>query len=133
MTPSQLAQDYATEATLDVESTLGDPPGALLGVSVARVSAALARGEAMLEAGAVSHNHMFFRREAIDICLGYGDPAGADNISARAMKREPTRIVANHAADHRTYLIDNAVFKFDFPHERYGHFSFPRLCHFEVV
>ena len=45
VTPSQLAQDYATEATLDVESTLGDPPGALLGVSVARVSAALARGE----------------------------------------------------------------------------------------
>lgn len=34
--------------------------------------AALAEGEALLAAGAVSHNHLLFRRDAIEACLGGG-------------------------------------------------------------
>jgi hypothetical protein len=33
----------------------------------------LARGEALLEAGAISHNHFFFREDAIDASLDAGD------------------------------------------------------------
>jgi class 3 adenylate cyclase/tetratricopeptide (TPR) repeat protein len=39
---------------------------------------ALAEGEALLAAGAVSHNHLHFRRDAIDACLDAGDWSGAE-------------------------------------------------------
>jgi hypothetical protein len=42
---------------------------ALATADPARRSKALAEGEAILEAGAVSHNHLLFRRDAIDACL----------------------------------------------------------------
>jgi tetratricopeptide (TPR) repeat protein len=41
-------------------------------------SDALAEGEALLAAGAISHNHLHFRRDAIDACLDAGDWSGAD-------------------------------------------------------
>jgi class 3 adenylate cyclase/tetratricopeptide (TPR) repeat protein len=43
--------------------------------------AALAEGEALLEAGAVSHNHLLFRRDAIEAYLGLGD---WDNVERSA-------------------------------------------------
>jgi class 3 adenylate cyclase/tetratricopeptide (TPR) repeat protein len=45
---------------------------------VAVFESALAEGEALLAAGAVSHNHFLFRRDAIDACLDRGrwDAAG---------------------------------------------------------
>jgi hypothetical protein len=44
--------------------------------------AALEEGEALLRAGAVSHNHLLFRRDAIDACLGAGDWEGAERCAA---------------------------------------------------
>jgi hypothetical protein len=44
--------------------------------------AALEKGEALLEAGAVSHNHLLFRRDAIDACLGAGDWEGVERSAA---------------------------------------------------
>ncbi|MDG4877013.1 BTAD domain-containing putative transcriptional regulator [Mesorhizobium sp. WSM4935] len=44
--------------------------------------AALEEGEAMLASNAVSHNHLQFRRYAIDACLAAGDWAGADRHAA---------------------------------------------------
>jgi len=44
--------------------------------------AALEEGEALLRAGAVSHNHLLFRRDAIDACLGAGDWEGAERSAA---------------------------------------------------
>ena len=44
--------------------------------------AALAEGEALLEAGAVSHNHLLFRRDAIDAYLGAGDWEGVERSAA---------------------------------------------------
>jgi class 3 adenylate cyclase/tetratricopeptide (TPR) repeat protein len=44
--------------------------------------AALEEGEALLRAGAVSHNHLLFRRDAIDACLGTGDWEGAERSAA---------------------------------------------------
>lgn len=43
--------------------------------------AALAEGEALLEASAVSHNHLLFRRDAIEAYLGLGD---WDNVERSA-------------------------------------------------
>jgi tetratricopeptide (TPR) repeat protein len=43
---------------------------------------ALDEGEALLRAGAVSHNHFLFRRDAIDACLGAGDWEGAERSAA---------------------------------------------------
>jgi tetratricopeptide (TPR) repeat protein len=44
--------------------------------------AALEEGEALLRAGAVSHNHLLFRRDAIDALLGAGDWKGAERCAA---------------------------------------------------
>jgi tetratricopeptide (TPR) repeat protein len=44
--------------------------------------AALEEGEALLRAGAVSHNHLLFRRDAIDACVGAGDWEGAERSAA---------------------------------------------------
>ena len=44
--------------------------------------AALKEGEALLQAGAVSHNHLLFRRDAIDAYLGAGDWEGAERSAA---------------------------------------------------
>jgi class 3 adenylate cyclase/tetratricopeptide (TPR) repeat protein len=41
-------------------------------------SNALAEGEALLAAGSISHNHLHFRRDAIDACLDAGDWSGAE-------------------------------------------------------
>ena len=49
--------------------------------------AALAEGEALLEAGAVSHNHLLFRRDAIDAYLG----VTASDRDAPPIKRWPKR------------------------------------------
>jgi tetratricopeptide (TPR) repeat protein len=43
---------------------------------------ALEEGEALLRAGAVSHNHLLFRRDAIDVCLSAGDWDGAERSAA---------------------------------------------------
>jgi tetratricopeptide (TPR) repeat protein len=43
---------------------------------------ALNEGEALLRAGAVSHNHLLFRRDAIDACLCAGDWEGAERSAA---------------------------------------------------
>jgi len=47
---------------------------------------ALEEGEAMLEAGAVSHNHLLFRRDAIEAYLGVGDWRGAERSAAALAK-----------------------------------------------
>jgi hypothetical protein len=44
--------------------------------------AALEEGEALLQAGAVSHNHLLFRRDAMDACLASGDWEGAERSAA---------------------------------------------------
>ncbi|MDR5880656.1 adenylate/guanylate cyclase domain-containing protein [Caballeronia sp. LZ032] len=58
---------------------------------------ALAEGEAVLAAGAVSHNHFLFRRDAIDACIDHRrwDAAlhHADALEAYA-RREPSRFSA---------------------------------------
>ncbi len=54
--------------------------------------AALAEGEALLSAGAVSHNYLFFNRYAIDACIGASDWSGARYYAAameRSMAQEP--------------------------------------------
>jgi tetratricopeptide (TPR) repeat protein len=43
--------------------------------------AALAEGEGVLTAGAVSHNFMFFNRSAIDACIAAGDWAGTERYA----------------------------------------------------
>jgi hypothetical protein len=48
--------------------------------------AALEEGEALLEAGAVSHNHLLFRRDAIEAYLGLGDWDSVE-CSAAALSR----------------------------------------------
>ena len=45
-------------------------------------SDALAEGEALLAAGSASHNHLQFRRDAIDACLDVADWDGAERHSA---------------------------------------------------
>jgi hypothetical protein len=44
--------------------------------------AALAEGEALLEAGAVSHNHLLFPRDAIEVYLEAGDWEGVERSAA---------------------------------------------------
>jgi len=44
--------------------------------------AALAEGEALLQAGAVSHNHLLFPRDAIEACLEAGDWEGVERSAA---------------------------------------------------
>jgi hypothetical protein len=44
--------------------------------------AALVEGEALLRAGAVSHNHLLFRRDAIDACLDASEWEGAERSAA---------------------------------------------------
>ena len=44
--------------------------------------AALEEGEALLEAGAVSHNHLLFRRDAIEAYLGLGDWDSVEHSAA---------------------------------------------------
>ncbi|HET6521639.1 MAG TPA: tetratricopeptide repeat protein, partial [Geminicoccaceae bacterium] len=44
--------------------------------------AALAEGEALLAAGSLSHNHLWFRRDAIEACLAVGDWDGAERHAA---------------------------------------------------
>jgi hypothetical protein len=54
--------------------------------------AGLDEGEALLEAGAVGHNHLLFRRDAIDACLTVGDWPGAERFAAsleRYTRSEP--------------------------------------------
>jgi tetratricopeptide (TPR) repeat protein len=46
-------------------------------------SAALEEGEALLDAGSVSHNHFFFARDAIDAALRAGDLDRAQRYAAR--------------------------------------------------
>ena len=46
-------------------------------------AAALEEGEAILASNAVSHNHLQFRRYAIDACLASQDWPGADHHAAR--------------------------------------------------
>jgi class 3 adenylate cyclase/tetratricopeptide (TPR) repeat protein len=48
--------------------------------------AALAEGEALLAAGTVSHNHLFFNRYAIDAALRVGDHANAERYAASLAK-----------------------------------------------
>jgi hypothetical protein len=43
---------------------------------------ALEEGEALLAATAPSHNHLLFRKDAIDACLGCGDWDGAERHAA---------------------------------------------------
>jgi hypothetical protein len=55
-------------------------------------AAALAEGERVLAAGAVSHNIIFFNRWAIDACLATKDWKGAERYAAtleRGMAEEP--------------------------------------------
>ncbi len=55
-------------------------------------AAALAEGEAVLAAGAVSHNFIFFNRHAIDACIAAEDWAGAERYAAaleRSLAAEP--------------------------------------------
>ena len=54
--------------------------------SFARCRAALAEGEALLVAGTVSHNHLFFNRYAIDAALRVGDYANAERYAASLAK-----------------------------------------------
>ncbi|HEY2891418.1 MAG TPA: hypothetical protein VGJ31_12355, partial [Dongiaceae bacterium] len=54
--------------------------------------AALSEGEALLAAGAISHNYLFFNRYAIDACLAAEDWEGAERYAAaleRSMAEEP--------------------------------------------
>jgi len=54
--------------------------------------AALAEGEAILAAGAVSHNFIFFNRHAIDACIAAEDWAGTERYAAafeRSLAEEP--------------------------------------------
>jgi hypothetical protein len=54
--------------------------------------AALAEGEALLTAGAVSHNYLFFNRYAMDACIAAGDWSGVRYYAAameRSMANEP--------------------------------------------
>lgn len=54
---------------------------------------ALAAAEAILEAGAVSHNHLWFRRDAIDVCVGAGAWDQAEHHAAALeafARREPS-------------------------------------------
>jgi hypothetical protein len=55
---------------------------ALASEDPARRQAALEEGEALLEAGAVSHNHLLFRRDAIEAYLGAGDWEGVERSAA---------------------------------------------------
>jgi tetratricopeptide (TPR) repeat protein len=53
----------------------------------------IARGEALLQAGAISHNHFFFREDAIEASLGAGDLDEAlrhADALERYASREPT-------------------------------------------
>jgi hypothetical protein len=53
---------------------------------------ALAAGEAVLAAGAVSHNYLFFNRYAIDACIAAADWDGVERFAAaleRSMAEEP--------------------------------------------
>jgi hypothetical protein len=42
----------------------------------------LQEGQALLQAGAVSHNHFLFQRDGIDACLDAGNWAGAERCAA---------------------------------------------------
>jgi hypothetical protein len=59
---------------------------ALANVDPTKRRAALKEGEALLEAGAVSHNHLLFGRDAIEAYLGLGDWDGVER-SAAALAR----------------------------------------------
>jgi hypothetical protein len=55
-------------------------------------SDALAEGEALLAAGSPSHNHLQFRRDAIDACLNAEDWSGAElhsNALETSTQEEP--------------------------------------------
>jgi len=63
--------------------------------------AASAEGEAMLDRGAISHNHIFFRSKVIDACLSAGDYVEAER-HAHALKAycpEPQMIALIFYAD----------------------------------
>ena len=80
---------------------------------------ALAEAEALLAGNTLAHNHLLFRREAIDACLEAGDPAGAlrhaDELERRT-RSEPLpwseffiargRALAARAAGSRVELLD---------------------------
>jgi tetratricopeptide (TPR) repeat protein len=66
---------------------------ALATADPARRSEALAEGEAILEAGAVSHNHLLFRRDAVEACLETLAWDRADDHAAALetfVRREPS-------------------------------------------
>lgn len=71
---------------------------------------ALARGEALLDAGTLAHNHMWFRRDAIDACLAAGDAGEAERHAAaleRHMAAEPVPWSDFHVA--RARALANAA------------------------
>jgi hypothetical protein len=55
---------------------------ALIETEPTRRSAALAEGEALLRSNSVGHNHLLFRRDAVDACLDSKDWDGAENHAA---------------------------------------------------
>jgi tetratricopeptide (TPR) repeat protein len=62
-------------------------PRALSGIALFtedpdRRRSALEEGEAILRSGAVSHNHFWFNRDAIEACLNIGDWEGAERYAA---------------------------------------------------
>ncbi len=79
-----MAMEIAQEASGIAEAASVAFTGAWIQSTIARLTpdrdaalAALARGKEILAAGAVSHNHIFFRREAIEVCLGFGEVSEA--------------------------------------------------------
>ncbi|TDY27071.1 SAM (Sterile alpha motif) domain-containing protein [Paraburkholderia sp. BL6665CI2N2] len=74
---------------------------------VAIVKQAIEEGEALLAAGAVSHNHYLFRRDAIEACLerGWWDAAAAHAAALEAYaRREPSPFSAFVVARARALL-----------------------------
>ena len=76
--------DVSMALTISRETGMAYIGGMILGILALAAddpqerSNALAEGEALLAAGAISHNHLHFRRDAIDACLDAGDWDGAE-------------------------------------------------------
>jgi hypothetical protein len=81
---AEALSDVGEALTISRETGMAFIGGMILGILALAAddpqvrSDALAEGEALLAAGSISHNHLLFRRDAIDACLDAGDWRGAE-------------------------------------------------------
>ncbi|WP_087632758.1 adenylate/guanylate cyclase domain-containing protein [Caballeronia telluris] len=111
--PREALEDIGEALSISRETGMAYLGAAYLGIlarateDIDTFESALAEGEAVLAAGAVSHNHFLFRRDAMDACIDRGrwDAAAHHAAALEAYaRREPSIFSAFHVARARALV-----------------------------